>query len=130
LYRDTWDIAKEKVDKEGNAVKNRTMSVPVLTFIDAFGLYRNSNRSLIGIYDIIASLTIQERNRRQNVLALTLGPHGSNLDNVILALQSLIPLDKGIPIDINGEKTTVYVFTMAFIGDMVRTLSSLILRAY
>lgn len=109
LYRDKWDISNG----------NKCMSVPVLTFIDGFGLYRNTQRSLMGIYNIIASMNVHDRHRRQNVLPITIGPHGSNLEDVILALQALIPLDEGVPLTINGIKTTVCVFTLAFIGDMV-----------
>jgi hypothetical protein len=108
LFREKWDISKG----------NKCISVPVLTFIDGFGLYRNSYRTLMGIYYMFASLNFQERNRRQNVLPITLGPHGSNLDDVIRALQSLIPLDEGMTLDINGIETTVCVFTLCFIGDM------------
>ena len=96
----------------------RFLSPALMTFIDAFGLYRNAQRSLMGIYNIIAAFDVQERNRRQNVLPLTLGPHGSNLDDVVHALKSLIPLDEGIPPEIKGMKTTVFVFILCFIGDM------------
>ena len=72
----------------------------------------------MGLYNMIASFKSQDRNRRSNVLPVTLGSHGSNLDDVILALQSLIPLDEGMPLNINGVKNTVCVFTLCFIGDM------------
>ena len=39
------------------------ISVPLLTFIDGFGLYRNMYRSLMGVYLIIAAFTFQERAR-------------------------------------------------------------------
>jgi hypothetical protein len=94
------------------------MSVSILTFIDSFSLYYNSYRSLMGYYTIIASLNFQDRNRRQNVLPITLGPYNSNLDDVILAMQSLVLLEEGMPLDINGVKTTISIFTLCFIGDM------------
>ena len=105
------------------------MSVPVLIFIDGFGLYRNTQRSLMGIYDIMASMNAQDRNRRQNVLPITIGPHGSNLENVIIALQSLVSLDESLPLIVNSVETTVCVFTLAYIGDMVRVASQVIVSA-
>jgi hypothetical protein len=96
----------------------RRLSVPLLTFIDGFGLYRNSYRSLIGIYLIMACLTFRERHRRANVLPLTLGPHGNNFPDIVDALQSLYPLDHGVYMEINGQKCFVCVFILCFLGDM------------
>lgn len=45
-------------------------------------------RSLVGIYIILASLNHFERARRANVFPVTLGPHGSDMKDVISALQS------------------------------------------
>ena len=93
-------------------------SVPLLTFIDGFGLYRNSYRSIMGIYLIMASLTFRERNRRSNVLQLTLGPHGNNFEDMIEALQCLYPLDSGVYTEIKGQKCFVCIFTLCYLGDM------------
>ncbi|KAL9593508.1 MAG: hypothetical protein Q9219_007519 [cf. Caloplaca sp. 3 TL-2023] len=101
--------------------QNKTLSVPVLTFIDAFGLYRNMYRSLMGVYCTIANLNWRERKRRANVLPLTLGPHGSNFGDVIRTLQpALEQLAEGVPMLLNDneEPTTVIVYTMAFTGDL------------
>lgn len=95
------------------------MSLPLLTFIDAFGLYRNSYRSLMGIYFIIAALSARERDRRANVFPLTLGPHGSNFADVVEAIKLLAMLDRGIEVHIPGAgKVLLVAFTMAFLGDM------------
>lgn len=94
------------------------ISVPLLTFIDGFGLYRNMYRTLMGVYLIIAAFSFVERARRSNVLPLTLGPHGSNFDDVVASLQSMYDLDGGMYLDINGEKTFVCIFTLAYLGDM------------
>jgi hypothetical protein len=103
-------------------VKNTTtkcISLPLQVFIDGFGVYRNSYRSLMGFYAILAGFTVREKNRRANVFPLTLGPHGSHLDDVIRALSSLRPLDKGISTTINGEETIFCVFTLNFLTDLV-----------
>ncbi|OXV05983.1 hypothetical protein Egran_06249, partial [Elaphomyces granulatus] len=36
----------------------------------------------MGIYLMVAALTFRERNRRANVLPLTLGPHGNNFEDI------------------------------------------------
>src|SRR4029077_19371755 len=94
-------------------------SVPFMTFIDGFGLYRNTYRTLIGVYAIFAGLSFQERARRANVLPLTLGPQGSSFADVVDALKpGLIPLDRGVETEINGETVRLCAFTHAFTGDM------------
>jgi hypothetical protein len=95
------------------------ISLPFMCFIDEFGLYRNMYRSLLGIYWIPAGFSASDRQRRQNVYTLTLGPHGANFDDVIAALRpSLARLDEGLPLIVNGQPRNVMAFTIAFIGDM------------
>ena len=94
------------------------ISVPLVTFIDGFGLYRNSYRSLMGFYQIPAAMNFRERNRRTNVLPITLGPHGSNFDDVVDTMKEFQLLDKGVLVEINGEPTNMCVFTMCYCGDM------------
>ena len=95
------------------------LSLLLLTFIDAFGAYRNIYRSLLGIYNTPANLPSMERGRRHNVLTLTLGPHGSSFEDVISVLEpSLAALDAGVKMQIGGKETFVCAYTMAFIGDM------------
>lgn len=97
----------------------KTMLLPLITFIDTFGLYRNSYRSLIGIYFILAALNIYERNRRVNVSPLTLGPYSSNFVDVVEAIRLLSVLDKGIKVYIPGEgRVLLIAFTFAFLRDM------------
>jgi hypothetical protein len=73
----------------------------------------------MGFYTIPAGFTIREKNRRANVFPITLGPHGSQIDDIITALSSLRPLDKGITTIINGEETILCVFTLNFLTDLV-----------
>lgn len=94
------------------------ISLPMLCFIDGFGLYRNMYRTLLGIYLICAGLRTQEQSRRMNVLPLTLGPHGSDFSDVVSALSpSLSRLDEGVNLNINGVDTFVCAYIMCYIGD-------------
>lgn len=63
--------------------KHKVMSLLFTLFTDAFGLYRNIYRSLIGIYCILVGLTIQERNYTTNIFPLTLRPYSSNITRVV-----------------------------------------------
>lgn len=78
------------------------MLLPLIIFIDAFGLYRNSYRSLIGVYFIIAAMNSRERNRRANMFLLTLSPYSSNFADVVEAVRLLVSLDRGIEVLILG----------------------------
>jgi hypothetical protein len=50
-------------------------------------------RSIMGFYLIMAAFSVIDRNRRANVIPLTLGPHGSNFDDVVKCLEELRNLD-------------------------------------
>lgn len=101
--------------KDGIPVK----VVPMLNFTDAFGLYRNMYRALMGFYMLNGAFTIIERRRRTNIFPLTIGPHGSNLEGVVQAIGSfLVQLDAGMVMNINGEETLVCAMMAYFIGDM------------
>ena len=99
--------------------------IPVLTFIDGFGLYRNTYCALKGIYITIAGLSWRERKNRANVLPLILGPYGASLAAGIKILQpSLAQLDYGLTVDIGGVPTSFSVFTLAYTGDMKQRMES------
>ncbi|KAI1753016.1 hypothetical protein F4782DRAFT_95579 [Xylaria castorea] len=94
-------------------------SCPILVFIDGFGVYRNSYRSLVGLYAIPAALNGEERNRPTNIFPITLSPHGSNFDDAIKALQSLGDVDGGVPVTMDGDNNVIMVVpTLCYIGDM------------
>lgn len=95
------------------------MLLPLITFIDAFGLYRNSYRLLIGIYFILVLLSARERDRRSNVFPLTLGPYSSNFADVVEAIKLLAVLNRGVEVYILGiGKILLVVFTLAFLSNM------------
>lgn len=95
------------------------MSVLLITFINAFRLYRNLYRLLIGIYFIVAVLSARERNRRANILPLILSLYRSNFANVVEAIKLLAVLDRSVEVYIPRIGTVLLVvFTFAFLRDM------------
>ncbi|KAL1973684.1 hypothetical protein VTN31DRAFT_6319 [Thermomyces dupontii] len=96
----------------------KCISVPYNCFVDGFGLYRRAYRSLLGIYVIPAGLDLHDQSRLSNIFPVTLGPHGSDTDDVVNALTSLRHLDRGVSMHINGVETVLCAFTLAFLGDM------------
>ncbi|EGP82108.1 uncharacterized protein MYCGRDRAFT_97860 [Zymoseptoria tritici IPO323] len=98
-----------------NANGLRVRSMPLMIFIDGFGIFRDRYRSLTGWYLLFAAFTNKERNRRANTIPLTLAPHGSNAAGVIDAIgPSMSSLDAGM--EVNGEM--VCAMTLFFIGNM------------
>ena len=98
--------------------KEKCLSLPYLLFLDGFGLYRNSYRSLMGVYLMLTSFGFNEQMRRANVIPLTLGPHGSNLNDVLDALLSLRNLDRGGELLDLPQPTRVCIFPLCTIRDM------------
>ena len=94
------------------------VSVPFLCFIDGFGLYRNTYRTLVAVYLILASLPREERARRANILPLTLCPHGSDFGTAITNISAMLLLDKGITVSINGQDKLLCAWTLNYLGDM------------
>ena len=60
------------------------ITIPVLTFVDSFGAYRNNYRALLGIYTSPANLPTVFRKQVCNQFPLTLGPFGTSLYPVLL----------------------------------------------
>jgi hypothetical protein len=92
-------------------------------FIDGFGLYRNSYRSLVGVYAIPAGLDGDDRHRPANVFPITSSPHESNFNDVAGALQSLANLDGGVTVMINGKQSILCVPTVCYLGSKIRILA-------
>lgn len=101
--------------------RRTTISLPLITFINAFSLYRNSYRLLIGIYFIIAALNVRKRDRRANVFPLMLGPYSSNFADVVKAIKLLSILDRGVEVYIPSIGTVLLLaFTLYFLRDMLQ----------
>ncbi|RDW60356.1 uncharacterized protein DSM5745_10814 [Aspergillus mulundensis] len=94
------------------------ISLPYQMFMDGFGLYRTTYKSLMGIYLIFAGMTVDERAKLHNVFAITLGPYGTNFRDVIKNLIALGKLDAGIEVMHDGAMRKVFAFVLAFLGDM------------
>lgn len=95
------------------------LSIATINFLDGFGLYRNMYRSLIGFYVSNAGLSLKERKRRTNLILLTIGPHRSNLADVVNIIGLLLTeLDASMVISINSVETIVCVMLLFFIGNM------------
>ena len=105
-----WDTAVDGVIP--------TIACPLLTFIDGFGIYRNSYRTLMGVYVVPAGLSENDRTREANFFPIALGPHGSDFGDVVKALQSMRYLDEGTEAFIHGKQHRLCVFTMCYTGDM------------
>ena len=113
-------FGRDRLQQLYTRVSNRrTFSLPLLTFIDGFGLYRNTYRTLMGMYFIFTGLPFHKRARRANVFPFTIGPHGSNFSNVVDGVRSLATLDRGVEVERPGMgRVMLLAFPTAFIGDM------------
>ncbi|KAI1430444.1 hypothetical protein GGR50DRAFT_702193, partial [Xylaria sp. CBS 124048] len=78
-----------------NFAGREMISLPFQVFIDAFGLYRNMYRTLMGIYLTPEFFPHNLRDKRANIFPLTLGPHGSNFTDVLAGLYHIKELDSG-----------------------------------
>lgn len=76
-------------------------------------------RSLIGCYLFNTALKNKDRNRRANIILLTLGLYSCNLLAVIEAVSPvLVALDASIEIELaNRTKKIVCTFTFVFISN-------------
>jgi len=113
-YGRSWFVKQWDRAKGGNIV----LSCPLLTFIDGFGLFRNTYRTLVGMYVTPASFSAVDRKRRANTFPLLVSPHGSIFEEVVDTLRSLIPLDRGVTVEINTSTNALMsVFTLCYTGD-------------
>lgn len=110
----------------------RILSVPGVMFLDAFGLYRNMYRYVVGCYWTPANLDATSRKKTVNHFTLTLGPFGSALTDIT---DCLSPASKalGSGIDMvltNGESVFVTSFLLAVTGDMPQQLANVGVRSH
>ncbi|KAK3896551.1 hypothetical protein C8A05DRAFT_39905, partial [Staphylotrichum tortipilum] len=110
VFQDQWDQAREGTLP--------VVSFPHIDFIDGFGVFSNSYRTLMGFYFTPAGLTEKERARPGSIFPIVLGPHASNFSDVIKALRTMALLDAGMIMDINGEQVRLCAFAICYTGDM------------
>lgn len=111
-------VSKFYIRKDGIVVT----SMPLYFYIDAFRLYRNMYRALIGVYLFIAILPNKERGRRANIIPLTLGLYSYNLTEVIDAIGAIVStLDTRVIIElVDSTKIIVYTQILTFIGNILQ----------
>lgn len=90
-----------------------------MIFINRFEIYKNSYKTLISIYILLINFIIKERNRQVNIFPITSGPYRSQLSDIIRALVSLSPLNKGISITINREETNFCIFIINWLINLI-----------
>ncbi|ROT36651.1 hypothetical protein SODALDRAFT_352586 [Sodiomyces alkalinus F11] len=96
------------------------LSLPWKLFCDAFGVYRNMYRSILGIYGLPAFLPDSIGTRRAHVLPITLVPFGADHVEALQSLTQLGQLDQGCRLTIAGKDQFVCAFPLCFLGDMVQ----------
>jgi len=95
------------------------LSLPIILFVDDFGVHRNMYRALKAFYWIPANLPYPERRKLANVFTFSLGPHGADLADIINAFKkAYTALAEGVVLEINGQMTLVRAFIITMIGDM------------
>ncbi|KAI1743589.1 hypothetical protein F4680DRAFT_349780 [Xylaria scruposa] len=101
-----------------NFTSREVISLPFQMYVDAFGLYRNMYRSLLGVYIIGEFFTQRRRLKKHGVIPLTLGPYGADIADIFKALSHIRNLDSGREISVNGRKVFVCTFIQCIVGDM------------
>ena len=99
--------------------RKKCRALPLLLFVDGFGINRNTYRSVKGFYIAPASLSYSDRRKIGNNFTLTLAPHGSSTEDVVLSFQKEFrELEKGVLCNINGESVLMNPFILCYTGDM------------
>ncbi|KAL7627668.1 hypothetical protein AAE478_001861 [Parahypoxylon ruwenzoriense] len=101
-----------------NFASRKVISLPFQVFVDAFGLYYNMYRSIMGVYLIGEFFNTGRRLRKHSILPLTLGPFGAEIADVFKALFHIRELDAGREVEVNGEKFFICSYIHCIIGDM------------
>lgn len=94
------------------------ISLPWALLCDAFGLYNNMYRATMGFY--LTGLFFEEwlRGKREGIFPLTLGPHGTDLADIVQSLFHMKTLDSGKHLRIGGRDVFVCNFVVYITGDM------------
>jgi len=110
------DFSREQALKQFVIGKERRVSIPVTLFIDGFGLYRNTYKSIQGVYIQPACLDEPGRFTLQNMWVLMIGPFGTDTTQIAKCLEMEgRALGEGIKLA-NGD--TLIMFPLCITGDM------------
>lgn len=110
------DFGREQALKQFVIGEERRVSIPVTIFIDGFGLYRNSYKSLQGVYLQPACLDEPGRFTLQNMWVLTIGPFGTDTSQIAKCFEKEgNGLGGGIKLK-NGD--ILIMFPLCITGDM------------
>ena len=102
-----------------HSANSRVRSIPILMFIDDFGIFRNMYRALKAFYVTLAGLPYSERRKIVNNFTLTLGPHGADLEQCVLSFKEAFQdLLLGKEVCVNGENVLLNISVVAFTADM------------
>lgn len=94
-------------------------SLPILLFIDDFGIHHNMHRSLKAFYITLAGLPYSAWSKVANVLTLTLGPHGAQMADVVSSFkEEFKELMTGKWVLHDGDMTFVNINVLALTADM------------
>jgi len=95
-------------------------SLPLILFIDDFGIHRNMYRAFKGFYITPANIEYIDRRKPGNQFTLTLGPYGANMSDIVHNLEpGMSKCRGGVMININGRKTLVKAFPITITRDML-----------
>lgn len=103
---------------EQNFVGQNVLCLPWQLFVDGFGLYGNMYRSIMAFYLTGLFFTEEVRETNRGIFPLTLGPHGADLADMFRSLFHICDLDRGMEMEINGQKKFVCSFVQFITGDL------------
>jgi hypothetical protein len=110
------NFGRERVLKQFVMGEERRVSIPVTLFLDGFGLYRNTYKSLQGLYIQPACLDEPGRFTLQNMWVLMIGPFGIDTNQIAKCLEKEgKALGEGIKLE-NGD--ILIMFPLCITGDM------------
>lgn len=94
-------------------------SIPILLFIDDFGIFQNMHQSLKAFYITPAGLPYTEWCKVSNNYTLTLGPHRADMGDAVASFKSIFnDLFMGKCVTINGEDVILNINVLAVTGDI------------
>lgn len=111
---------RKSMEPAGGTKITRHVSLPFVTFLDGFGLYRNAYHSLKGMYITSAGLDVDHRTQLANMFVLMMGPFGcSELDMAACLREDSRAVGSGFHTTLeSGEPVFVVSFPIMFTGDM------------